>query len=268
LQEILRSLKAVADPNRIRILRVLYSIRSSGQEAFAPRLLTLLEDVLEGREDPDRFAVEKVLARRRRATSEFFRRTAPIWDTLREGAMGGPLPVDRLVDRIEGGGTVVDLGTGTGVLLQSLGPDVHRVIGIDASPEMLEIARSRTNDVANAELRLGTFEHLPLSDGEANTMVANMVLHHVADPPGVFREIRRGLAPGGRLLIADLEEHDEESFWKALGARWPGFRPEDVREWLEAAGFEVIECEELPLDGSARGMARPPAFLMEARRCD
>jgi ArsR family transcriptional regulator len=156
-------------------------------------------------------------------------------------------------------GIAVDLGTGTGLLLDRLAGVAGRVIGVDASPEMLDLARGRAPD--NVELRLGALEHLPLGDGEADAMVANMVLHHVANPPEVLREVRRGLRPGGRALLADLEEHDRESFWQTLGAQWPGFRRDEIEKWLAVAGFGDIRAETLPATPH-----RPAIFLIEAVR--
>jgi ArsR family transcriptional regulator len=315
MEAILRILKAAADPNRLRILRVLCAgpfnvaelteILGVGQSTVSRHLRLLSEaglvdvrragtwayyslrvtdgdggareadvlpdellSLLRGRwdeEGPDARAVERVLRQRREATSVFFGQAAEGWDRRRDRALGPPRHVDRLLELVGDGETVVDLGAGTGVLLERLGPAFGRVIGIDASPEMLEIARGRAeeSELARTELRLGQLEHLPLSDGEADTMVANLVLHHVADPPAEFREIRRGLSHGGRLVIADLEEHDDESFWKSLGARWPGFRPEDVREWLLAAGFESVRTERLPTEN---GGPRPAVWLVAAAR--
>jgi ArsR family transcriptional regulator len=302
----LRALKGAADPNRLRILRILregpfnvaeltdilevgqstvsrhlrilseaglvgvrragtwswYSL-AAGNGQFPGALLQLLaEDGPPLADSDDAPAVERVLALRRRNTSEFFRRTAGDWDRVREKTLGPPVHLDRLLARVGRPATAVDLGTGTGVLLERIAAAAERVIGVDASPEMLEEAQRRIRAAAltNTELRLGTLEHLPLGDAEADTMVANMVLHHVADVPGVLREIRRALAPGGRLLIADLEEHADESFWRALGAQWPGFRLADLEEWLLDAGFTSVRLESTP-DRREDG---PPLFLAEA----
>jgi ArsR family transcriptional regulator len=238
-------------------------------DTFPPQLLELLDASWDDA-GPDTASVERVLRKRRRATSVFFRDAAADWDRLRDRTLGPPHHVDRLLELVGDGGTVVDLGTGTGVLLPRLAPSSARLIGIDASPEMLELAQRRVEEAAlpRTDLRLGRLEHLPLSDGEADTMIANLVLHHVADPREVLREIRRGLAEGGRLLIADLEERDDEPFWKALGARWPGFRPQEVEEWLAAAGFRSVRTEIAPDDrtltaGESNG-ERPGVFLIAA----
>jgi hypothetical protein len=103
----------------------------------------------------------------------------------------------------------------------------------------------------------------------------------VADLPTVLREIHRGLAGGGRLVVADVEEHPDETFWRAIGARWPGFRRDELTEWLEAAGFERVRFEAAPepplaygnANGSSRNgtngngpKERPRVFLVEAHR--
>jgi ArsR family transcriptional regulator len=232
-------------------------------EAFDAQLLALLRSAGGETLNGDAAAIERVLARRRTSTLEFFRKAAGRWDRVRDEVLGPPAHLDRLVDLAGTPGTVVDLGTGTGVLLPRLARSSRRVIGVDASPEMLDEARRRAEEqgLAGADLRLGALEHLPLSDGEADAMVANLVLHHVADPPAVLREIRRGLAPNGRLVIAELAEHPDDAFWRNLGARWPGFRPAELGRWLEAAGFAAVRTEK-----HAANVGRPGVFLMEARR--
>jgi ArsR family transcriptional regulator len=275
-----RHLKLLAEAGLVEARRTgtwaYYSLRG-GAEGFPGDLLRLLTEAFAGCENPDAVRVERVLAERRHATSRFFRRAAGEWDRVRDAALGPSVHADRLVELAGTGGTVVDLGTGTGVLLARLGRVADRVIGVDASAEMLEVARRRLeeNELENAELRLGTLEHLPLSDGEADAMVANLVLHHVADVPQVLRDVRRGLAPGGRLLVADLEEHEGEELLTNLGARWPGFRPDELGEWLRTAGFSDVcfESDRAPdgTDGTgpAAGSAesdRPRVFLVRAVR--
>ncbi|MEZ5064727.1 MAG: metalloregulator ArsR/SmtB family transcription factor [bacterium] len=262
-----RHLRILADAELVQVRRVgtwsWYSLREGSDEgAPAARVLSILEALpgLNG----DAEAVDRVLAKRRHATSEFFRRTAPVWDTVRERHLGPAEHLEPLLDAIGRGRVVADLGTGTGVLLARLASTFDQVIGIDASPEMLEEARRRLDDTGSgpAELRLGRLEHLPLADGEADVMVANLVLHHVADPAGVLREIRRGLASRGRLVIADLEEYADDSLRSALGAQWPGFRPDDVTTWLRAAGFTPRRSERITRPNGAE--PGPAIHLWEA----
>ncbi|NNE42642.1 MAG: metalloregulator ArsR/SmtB family transcription factor [Gemmatimonadetes bacterium] len=274
-----KHLKVLSDAGLVTARRTgtwaYYSLQPAGGEAFDDRLMELLIASLGEVGDEDAAAVSRVVANRRKKTSEFFRAKASQWDAVRDELLGPPHHLDELVEWADATGTAVDLGTGTGVLLGRLASTASRVIGVDASAEMLEEAERRvTGDgTDNTELRLGALEHLPLSDGEADTMVANLVLHHVADPVAVLREIHRGLAPGGRLVLAELREYADESFWKKLGARWPGFRPEDMNKWLKAAGFEAVRVQDL--NGAAnrdsphaKNPTRPGVFLLEARRLE
>lgn len=255
-----RHLKVLADAGLVEVRRTgtwaWYSLNAGGRDFVGQLVRLLVQDA-----DPngDTTAIRDVLDRRRRTTSAFFRRTAPVWDSLRDDTLGPPGHLDDLVERLGRPDTVVDLGTGTGVLLERLAAVAGRVIGVDASPEMLDLARAREGD--RIELRLGALEHLPLSDGEADAMVVNMVLHHVANPPDALREMRRGLRPGGKLVIADLEEHGRDSFWQTLGAQWPGFRPEEVATWLGSAGFRSVRTGTMPA-----GEGRPALLIVEAVR--
>ena len=262
-----RHLRILSEAGLVEVRRTgtwaFYS-RPGAEHGLPAEFLGFLDGSLNGAEPGDRRAVDQILNRRRRETSDFFRETARVWDRVRDEALGPPTHLGRLVDWVDPGGTVVDLGTGTGVLLSSLAESADHVIGVDASPEMLDVARQRisADELTDTELRLGTLEHLPLSDAEADTMVANLVLHHVADPPEVLREIHRGLSPDGRLVVADLCEHEEESFWRTIGARWPGFRRADLEDWLSVAGFQVRRFETTGDSDSKH----PAVFLLEARK--
>ena len=275
-----RHLRLLSEANLVTCRRsrtwAYYSLSPQDGKRFPARLLELLASEWEESPNPDEPGIQAALARRRRATSEFFRKSAGKWDGLRDRMLGSPASLERIVDWIgDSEPVVVDLGTGTGVLLEGLAGRAEKLIGIDSSPEMLEIARRRARErgLANAELRLGALEHLPLSDQEATAMVANLVLHHVANVPEVLREIRRGLAPGGRLVIAELTEGGDESFWQSIGAQWPGFRPSDLREKLESSGFRIEREETLgetgmETNGNSGTEKRPELFFLNARRMD
>lgn len=253
-----------------------YSLPTVASE-LSGRLLEALEDEWRESPHPDRPAIDAAVGRRRDATAAFFRRRATEWDQIRDELLGPSDHVSRLVSLLEGTGTLVDLGTGTGVLLERLAPHVDRLIGIDASPEMLELARHRTSSspLQNSDLRLGTLEHLPLSDGEADGMIANLVLHHVAQLEPVLREMRRGLTAGGRLVIVELTDAADEAFWQSLGAQWPGFRIDDLCSLVERSGFRISRVEEpvgtlraAQVTTAASNGHRAHPFLIEAVRLE
>lgn len=108
-----------------------------------------------------------------------------------------------------GGENVVDIGSGAGtdamIAARAVGDD-GRVIGVDMTPEMLELARHTADEsgVSNVEFRRGLAESLPIEDGWADLVISNGVLNLVPDKVGAYTEIMRVLRPGGRIQIADI----------------------------------------------------------------
>ena len=83
--------------------------------------------------------------------------------------------------------------------------------------------------------------HLPLPDRSVDCVIANMVLHHAADPLAVITEVRRVLVADGLLVIADLCRHEREAAREQLADQWLGFEEAELRGWLHAAGFPSTE---------------------------
>lgn len=186
--------------------------------------------------------------RRRDRTTAFFA-TVDATDSA-AAWLGSPDCLPELVRGVPSGATVADVGTGTGRLLPDLRARTARVIGVDASPEMLDQARRRlaSHDIADVDLRLGDMAHLPLQDAEVDAVVVNMALHHVPEPVMVLRELHRVLGPDGVLLIGDFLPHDEEWMREKLADQWLGFAPSDLSFWLSAAGFGDVSITPLPSD--------------------
>jgi ArsR family transcriptional regulator len=195
----------------------------------------------------DLAAVASVLDERRRRSQQFFDRHARQWDDLARTLLPVPEYQQRLLALVPNGGTVVEIGVGTGGLLADLAARADRVIGVDHSPAMLEEAGRRISaaGVANVELRLGEMTHLPLPDGGADCALLNMVLHHAADPPAVLAEIRRILSRNGLLLIADLARHERETARDQLADQWLGFEEKELTGWLKGAGFGKVACKRI-----------------------
>jgi ArsR family transcriptional regulator len=190
-------------------------------------------------------AVAAALEERRRRSREFFDQHARQWDDLARTLLPVPEYRQRLLELVPLGGTVVEIGVGTGGLLTELATRAKTVIGVDHSPAMLEEA-GRTmadNGLTGIDLRLGEMTHLPLPNAAVGCLVANMVLHHAADPAAVLVEFRRVLAPGGTLLLADLARHERESAREQLADQWLGFEEAELKSWLSAAGFVSANSE-------------------------
>ncbi|HIJ87149.1 MAG TPA: metalloregulator ArsR/SmtB family transcription factor [Desulfuromonadales bacterium] len=192
-------------------------------------------------------AVAGVLEERRRRSREFFDQHARQWDDLARTLLPVPEYRQRLLELVPHGGTVLEIGVGTGGLLGELAVRAEKVIGVDHSPAMLEEAGRTVTDngLTNIELRLGEMAHLPLSDAAGGCLVANMVLHHAADPAAVLVEFRRVLAPGGTLLLADLARHERESAREQLADQWLGFEETELQSWFAAAGFATAQSERI-----------------------
>jgi ArsR family transcriptional regulator len=213
--------------------------------AIRPVFEQMLQDLPEWTRDLA--AVTQVLEDRRRRSQEFFDQHARQWDDLARTLLPVPEYLQRLLELVPEGVTVLEIGIGTGGLLTELAVRSSKVIGVDHSPAMLEEARRRLVDrgVSGVELRLGEMSHLPLPDSSVGCVVANMVLHHAADPAAVLAEVWRVLTPGGILLLADLARHEREAAREQLADQWLGFEEDELHGWLKAAGFVDVICERI-----------------------
>jgi ubiquinone/menaquinone biosynthesis C-methylase UbiE len=138
---------------------------------------------------------------------------------------------------------LVDVGCGTGFLTAGIAPYAQKVIGIDDSGGMLEVARENMQKLGldNIELREGRVSALPVGDGQAEAVFANMVLHHAPDPAQMLGEMARVARQGGRVVITDLDRHDHEWFRVEMADRWLGFTREELHSYMEGAGLSNIK---------------------------
>jgi ArsR family transcriptional regulator len=182
-----------------------------------------------------------VRADRAAAAERYFAVRAKDWDDIRslhipesqvEAAIAealGQRPLGRLVD----------IGTGTGRMIELFGRDAQHALGVDRSPEMLRLARVKLAEAGlpAAELRQGDMYALPLQAGSADTVILHQVLHYAQQPGAAVAEAARLLAPGGRLLIVDFAPHEREELRDRDAHARLGFADEAVLGWFEAAGL-------------------------------
>ncbi len=192
----------------------------------------------------DRRQVARVLAERARVASESFSRQGADWDEMRALGLPAADVAETLLAMLPGAGLgrLIDIGTGTGSLLSLLAPRIAEGIGIDASPAMLALARTRLAGagLTHCTVRRADMYRLPLPDAGPKAgfdlATLQMVLHHAEDPEAVLAEAARVLRPGARLLLVDLAPHDGERT-AGLAHRWPGFPDADIAAWLTGAGL-------------------------------
>jgi ubiquinone/menaquinone biosynthesis C-methylase UbiE len=214
--------------------------------AAAGRMARTLLGLLDA-DDPVRILDRQRLAaiQRSRAVSAetYFKKHAADWDAIRslhipeadvERAIQKLLPRRRI-------GDLLDLGTGTGRMLQLCAGNVERAVGIDMSREMLAVARANLEgqDYRNCVLRRAPAERLPFANASFDVVLSHMVLHFLTDPELAIAEAARVLRPRGRLILADFAPHDATLLGPDHAHRWPGFSDEQVNGWMEEAGLVV-----------------------------
>ena len=190
--------------------------------------------------EADRRQAARALAERARVASDSFRRQGADWDEMRALGLPADIVEQNLLAALPGrdGGRLLDIGTGTGRVLELLAPRIAQGIGIDASRAMLALARARLGraGLGHCTVRLGDMHRLPLADASIDLAVAQMVLHYADDPRDVLAEAARVLRPGGRLVVVDLRRHKNDDVTARLAHRWPGFG-EEMASMLAGAGF-------------------------------
>ncbi len=222
----------------------------TGDEGALPRELVARLPADDPVLEADRRQAARVLAERARVASESFRQKGADWDEMRALDLPAQAVEDALLSLVPPGpeGRLLDIGTGTGRVLELLAPRVRQALGIDASKAMLALARARLNGSAFAHcaVRLADMYRLPLSDQSFDSVVLQMVLHYAEDPGGVMAEATRVLRPGGRLIVIDLAAHDRTDLAGRLAHRWPGFSDSAMGELANRVGVELGEAVMVP----------------------
>jgi ArsR family transcriptional regulator len=185
--------------------------------------------------------LEVARARRAAAAREYFEQIAPIWDEERSLHAAADTVEAAILDVVgdETLGRVLDVGTGTGRMLQLLAGRADRAVGLDTSHSMLSVARANLErvGVANWELRQGDVHSPPLDLAGFDLVVIHQVLHYLDDPARAIIETARLVAPGGRLLVVDFAPHRHD-FLRAAAHRRLGFAHQQLVDWFDQSGFD------------------------------
>ena len=298
MDALLQSLKAAAEPTRLRILGLcahaeltvsdLVTILGQSQPRVSRHLRLLVEaGILERHQegtwawyrlaeagkggdfartlvdlvpesDPvlglDLRRLEEVRAERARQAEEYFRTNASQWSEVRGLHVDSAKVEEALLEilHVSDADDLLDIGTGTGSILELVGDTVSSAIGVDLSREMLSIARAALDraDLRNCQVRQADMYQLPFAGDRFDAATMHMVLHYAENPERAIAEAARVLRPGGRLVIVDLAPHSMSSLAEEHAHRWLGFSETQMGRWFQNAGLAsrgTVRLEGTPL---------------------
>lgn len=251
-----RHLKLLADAGLVERFPegswVFYRLHEAGP--MSALLAQIIADVPQDNHDiirdGERFA--DVRAARAQRAQAYFADNAAEWDALRAQHIPettvekhiGELMADDAIDLL------VDLGTGTGRMLEIFGSRASKAIGFDVSQDMLALARTKLDEIGadNCQVRQGDCNNVPLEDGAATTVILHQVLHFLDDPQRALNEAARIVTPGGHIVIADFGPHEIEELREAHAHRRLGFADAEMQAMLANAGMRAAPADILSSD--------------------
>ena len=227
--------------------------------------------------DGERLVTVK-LARASRAEA-YFSANADSWNDLRSLHVADEkveAEILKLIGRTPFDG-LLDLGTGTGRMLELLSGSYRRAIGIDSSRNMLAIARAQLDEagITHASVRQGDILNLPLDRESFDVVTIHQVLHFLHDPLPAITEAARMLRPGGRVVVVDFAPHDHEELRLEHAHARLGFSQQQVADWLKLSGLAVEKIVDLTAGSSddraltvTIWLARDPRLLIASDPTD
>ncbi|MCK5445309.1 MAG: metalloregulator ArsR/SmtB family transcription factor [Rhodospirillaceae bacterium] len=244
-----RHLRILSDAGLLERLRegswVFYRPATSNGAEGASRAKAILDllPIDDAQVAMDRERLNEIKAARVQSAQQYFQKHAGEWDRLRAlnvdedavtQACAQLLPMADAQD-------LLDIGTGTGKMLEQFAPDVQNAWGIDLNAEMLQVARANLDEAAlsNVTLRQADLASLPFDDASFDAITCHQVLHFLDRPQTAVTEAARVLRPGGHLLVADLSPHNVEEMREQHAHRRLGFTDSEVKQWFADAGLKA-----------------------------
>lgn len=218
----------------------------------------------------DRERLSSVRQARAAAAQAYFRAHAAEWDRIRKLHVADEAVEDAIRAALSDKPfrSLLDLGTGTGRMLEMFGPDIERGLGLDLSLDMLLLARDRLEraGLRNCSVRQGDIYDLPLANDSFDVVILHQVLHFLDDGARAIREAARVLRPGGRLLVVDFAPHEQEFLREQFAHRRLGFAPDTVMQWITASGLDPAMHKSLAPDPGPEGKIAVSLWLARDTR--
>lgn len=195
----------------------------------------------------DQARLEVVRAERADRAAEYFAEVADEWDQLRE--MHAPVAEVEaaMLSSIEPAkvSTLLDIGTGTGRVLELFADRIERGVGVDLSRQMLSVARARVDDdrLSHCTVRHADIYDLDLPAGSQEVVILHHVLHFLSDPASALTVAADVLAPGGTLMVVDFAAHGLEHLRTEHAHLHLGFADAEITEWCAALGLDTSTAQ-------------------------
>ena len=223
------------------------SDEESGREVALGILRGLDESDLRLLRDHERLTALK--RRSQEAAERYFAEHAGRWDEIRSLHVPEREVEAAILARAGEGPfrAMLDIGTGTGRMLELLAGRYDRAVGIDLSPAMLAVARANLDraGIDHARVQLGDVMNLPVLRDSFDLVVIHQVLHFLDEPGRALAEAAEALAGGGRLLVIDFAPHELEHLRQSQAHRRLGFSHAQIEHWVAAAGLQLEAAEDL-----------------------
>jgi ubiquinone/menaquinone biosynthesis C-methylase UbiE/DNA-binding transcriptional ArsR family regulator len=244
-----RHLKLMVDAGLLERLpegqQVYFRISDQGAAAQLARALVPLIPDSDVNLNRDLSRLQQVRDARTQKAQDYFQKVAKSWDRVR--AMHVPQKqLEEALLEVVGGepiGDLLDIGTGTGRMLEILAGQTERGVGVDLSSGMLAVARTNIEraGLTHVHARKGDMYHLPQDEASVDLAILHLVLHYSDNPGEVIYEASRVLRPGGRLIVVDFAVHTEEYLRNDYQHHRLGFTDSEIRQYFELAGISVPE---------------------------
>ncbi len=237
---------------------VFYRLVRTGAVSRLAAVIEQFTDTSHPQVQRDRQRLAEIKRLRSKSAERFFEAAAQQWAHIRSLHFSESAVEDALI-AIAGERRFaqhVDVGTGTGRMLELFSPIAEDGMGVDLSVEMLHVARAKLSEagLASRFVRQADATALPVEDGSADLITLHQVLHYLEDPAASLSECARVLAPDGLLLVVDFAEHRHHALHAEHHHRHLGFPSAQVTSWVEAAGLELETLKALEPEGIEGGL--------------